>query len=56
MKITRNGEEMNVPLSLILGLAGVVVGLGSQLWGLAIAGGVFLGYWLLTRYPPRKAS
>ena len=55
MKVVRNGEPTDVPASLILGLVGVVVGLGSQLWGLAIAGGVLLGYWLLKRYPPRKA-
>jgi type IV secretory pathway TrbD component len=54
MKATVNGKPTDIPLSLILGLVGVVVGLGSQLWGLAIAGGVFLGYWLLKRYPPRK--
>lgn len=55
MKVTRNGEPFDLPLSLILGLIGVVVGLGSQLWGVAIVGVVFLGYWLLRRYPPRKA-
>ena len=55
MKVTRNGEPTDVPVSLILGLIGLVVGLGSQLWGVAIAGGVFLGYWLLKRYQPRKA-
>lgn len=55
MKITRNGKQSDLPISLILGVAGLVVGLGSQLWGLAIAGGVLLGYWVLTRYPPRKA-
>lgn len=42
-----------MPLSLILGLLLVVLGLGSQLWGLAIAGAIFLGWWLLRRYPPR---
>lgn len=54
MKVTRNGEPMDVPLSLVLGVIGLVIGLGSQLWGVAIAGGLLLGYWLLKRYPPRK--
>lgn len=54
MRVTRNGEPVDVPISLILGLIGLAVGLGSQLWGLAIAGAIFLGYWLLKRYPPRK--
>ena len=56
MKVTRNGQPANIPISLILGLVGAVVGLGSQLWGLAIIGGLFLGYWLLKRYPPRSGA
>jgi hypothetical protein len=52
VKVTRNGEPLNVPVSLILGLILVVIGLGNRLWGLAIVGGIFLGYWLLKRYPP----
>ena len=55
MKITRNGQQSDVPLSLILGVIGLVVGLGSQLWGVAIVGAILLGYWVLRRYPPRKA-
>lgn len=55
MKVTRNGQPTEVPLSLIVGLAALVVGLGSRLWGLAIVGGILLGYWVVRRYPPRKA-
>lgn len=55
MKVTRNGHPFDLPVSLILGLAAVAVGLGSQLWGLAIVGAILLGYWVLRRYPPRKA-
>lgn len=47
-------SSRKLPWSLLLGLIGVLVGLGSQLWGVAIVGGLFLGYWLLKRYPPRK--
>lgn len=55
MKATRNGQQINIPLSLILGVIALVLGLGSRLWGVAIVGGLLLGYWVLRRYPPRKA-
>lgn len=54
MRATRNGQPIDIPLSLILGVIALVVGLGSQLWGVAIVGGLLLGFWLLRRYPPRK--
>lgn len=54
MKAMRNGKQIDVPLSLIVGLIALVVGLGSQLWGVVIIGGVLLAFWVLRRYPPRR--
>ena len=54
--LTKDGKPLNVPWSLVIGIAALVLGLGSQLWGIAIVGGIFLGYWLLKRYPPRTAG
>jgi hypothetical protein len=50
--LTKDGKPVNVPWSLLIGIGGLIVGLGSQLWGIAMVGAIFLGYWLLKRYPP----
>ena len=54
--LTKDGKPVNVPWSLVIGIAGLMVGLGSQLWGIAMVGAIFLGYWLLKRYPPRALA
>jgi len=42
-------------MKLLIGIPLVAVGLGSQLWGLAIAGGFVLAWWLLADYLPKQS-